>query len=416
MSGDPVEVGLFTAYARPAGAEDELAVLLLESGLRSRAPQVRVRVFVPGPPPAGHALASFAVEPLAPADPGRREALAARLRAVVVSGAADAFVAAVHAATPDGRDDDLLRLALGDLDVPVAWHAVTGTDALPGWAGEIAAARPTGALPPPALLAPRAFAPDDQHARREVLRSFGWWPATDAPVLLVDVDDRDRHARAVRERAAAWDGPVVVRDADAHDLPDAWHRFGEHATARDLVAGVAGAAAIVTDRAVVADLARAYARPCAAPGDTDDPAVPPAPTASEVAHLDAEYDRLVALVGDAPGGPFTGQHVRALRDALDARGRRLAAERSALADRLWSLQRAHDERVAELVAERDAVRARHDALARHLEVRARAGLGRLRRRLRRNDGDSRRSRSPPPTHRSCRSRCWRTDRRRSCAT
>ncbi|MCU1426470.1 MAG: hypothetical protein JWL83_470 [Actinomycetia bacterium] len=255
------------------------------------------------------------VEAFAPVDAGRRAAFAAAFPHIVVVG--DPAVGA-------------------DLIDPAA--RVTRIE------GELA------------LLAPRWYSPNLLAQRREFLVAMEWWPRTaTGRVVQGDVDaDVDGDVAAVRvdaepgDDAVGWNGPRIS--------------LGAGACLDDVVTVIAIANTVAARAPSVLALAEAFR------GDV----------APDVLHaLDDQLDVLSrAVTGDAPQR-FAATEIDALQRALDGRGRRLAAERTAMADRVWEIERrlegelaARDAQIAALESERDALRAR-------IEVRARAALGRV---------------------------------------
>jgi hypothetical protein len=245
----------------------------------------------------------------------------------------------------------------------------------------------------PALLAPRLFAPKLLIARLEFLRAIGAWPR-DASAIVVQADAET----SVERLASALAGrPVVamVADAAAGDAAfadalvarlRAAQRLPGDAGTEDRVAAIGGAAGVVASSPDVLDVARAFGVPHASvdallsrpPAATlEHVLVTSASIADGVRRLDDDLDAIAALARGPAPGPLAWSELAATRAALEARGRRMTAERVAMADAVL----ADRERVAALerqVAELEA--AYHDV--RNLEVvRLRVALGDLRTRL-----------------------------------
>jgi hypothetical protein len=207
-----------------------------------------------------------------------------------------------------------------------------------------------------ARLARRWCDTDALARHREFLVGMQWWPRT-GPVTVVQGDvtiPTSQHS-------------IVVIEAEPGDARDGEPRISlsDGACADDLVAAIALADDVRASAPAVQALAASFR------DGTPDPTV----------SLDAGLDALFRDLTGAEPQRLVAGHVDALRQALDARGRRLAWERTAMADRVWEIERRlegelaeRDARIAALEAERDALRAR-------IEVRVRAALGKVRRRF-----------------------------------
>jgi hypothetical protein len=230
-------------------------------------------------------------------------------------------------------------VVVGDAGVTAAWAAAPA-HVVP-WRGEAG------------HVAARLVTRDQLAARREFLVGMEWWPARGAVTVV----------QGAGEDAGPAAGAVVRIAAEPGD-PDVPFALGAGATVDDLLTAIALADDVVATGPGVRAVAAAFRG-----GE-----------AGEVVALDAWFDALAQQVTGRPVERFAGSERDALRRALDARGRRLAAERSAMADRVWAIERhlegqlaERDARIAALEAERDALRAR-------IEVRVRAALGRVARR------------------------------------
>jgi hypothetical protein len=323
----PIPVALIGPFDVPS-LSLQLLRRAVEEALRDRCPEVALRVFapeagVPGLDP---------VEAFDADDAGRLHTFRRTFAHVLVAG--------------DGR-------------VTAAWTApAQHVVAVHGEAGFLARRSS-----PDAVLA----------ARREFLVAMGWWPE-EGSVAVVQ--------RAPGTQIAVPADHVVELGAEPGDRGDAAEgqrcislRAG--ASVDDVVTAIALADVVVAQAASVRAVAAAFERELVLEGDD---------AATAVRALDADFDELCrTLTGHEPA-PFAASEVEALRRALDARGRRLAAERAAMADRVWAIERhlegelaARDARIAQLEAERDA-------LLGHVEVRARAAAAKAIRRLTRRSG------------------------------
>lgn len=296
----------------------------VEGELRDRAPEVDLRVFAP----AAGIPGLDAVEAFDASDAGRVAMFQRTFGHVLVAG---------------------------DKSVTASWTS-SAQQVVPvrGEAGFLARR-----WTPPPMLA----------ARREFLVAMEWWPRN-GTVAVVQRAPGTQVSVAADHVVELGAEPGDAGDEPADGAPAISLRAG--ATADDLVAAVAHAHVVVAQAASVRAVAAAF----------DRPVVPEAAEPStEVLALDADFDALCrTLTGHEPAA-FASSEVAALQRALDARGRRLAAERSAMADRVWAIERhlegelaARDARIAQLEAERDA-------LLTHVEVRARAAVAKTVRRV-----------------------------------
>jgi hypothetical protein len=192
---------------------------------------------------------------------------------------------------------------------------------------------------------------------REFLVAMEWWPRVRDHDVVVVQGEAGYPSNATT---------VVVVEAEPGDDRDGERRISlrEGASVDDVVAAIALADDVVATAPSVLALDAAFAE--------HDPSI---------MRLDAQLDDLCRAVAGVEPARLVTREVAALRDALDTRGRRLAWERAAMADRVWEIERrlegelaARDARIAELERERDALRQR-------IEVRARAALGKVKRRF-----------------------------------
>ncbi len=212
---------------------------------------------------------------------------------------------------------------------------------------------PASETPHPALLASRLFDAQMLDSRRVFLAAVDAWPRDGKPIV-VDARVTGEHRELLAGLAAR--GPVVTCHGTGdtpgvYCLPDA-------AGLAERLAAIAGAQCLVADTRAALDVAAAFGVPAVAIDNVTPPSpigvVPPADAIdAAVALLDAEYDALAVHAGGPVPQRDTWSRLVALQDALDARGRRLVAERVAMADAV-SAERARggllEGRVAELQA------------------------------------------------------------------
>lgn len=399
-------IGLWGPFDQPSlGAQ--LALRVAGAELARRLPDTAVRAFAPfgstRPIPLD---GGEPVEPLDPPTDAHARALGDALDLVVLTGDLAAMtpsgLAAAYGDAPDAMAPYARLLVAGPPGARRAWHAVTlptdlgASEAAAGCAhvsvtGDRSRAGIPGAVevPHPALLAPRLFPARVLEKRLAFLRAMGWWPGgDDAPVV---VQGAAADAGRAADVAAALAGRAVVAlraepsdgafaDALAAELPGT-AQVPDLAGVEDRVAAVASASAVVATAPAVRALAVAYGRPVAGLDAAGSPA-PPEVAAPLADRLDADYDALAALVPGAGAAPLVTGEVAALRGALDARGRRLAAERVALADYVWGLEGEHAGQLARRDAEIEALARENALLRRRWCVRMRAAAGRAARRLR----------------------------------
>jgi hypothetical protein len=400
-------IGVWGAFDTDAlGAQLRMRVVVSE--IARRRPDLTVRAFAPfGAQPPFPADAGEPLESLDDVFGARPRELAETLALVVVS------------VDVGGLADEQMNLLTGaGSPARLAWHAVGIPD---GLAVERAATlRKAGAhadrisllddgsairwtasgVEPavaetahPALLAPRVFAPRLLAARLEFLRAIDAWPS-DARPIVVQADG----GRSTEPLASALAGrPVVavVADTGAGDgaFADALvarlrsaQRLPADAGTEDRVAAIAGAAGVLATSPVVLAVARAFGLPHASvdeflsrgPAATPEHlVVRPEPIVDDLRRLDDDLDAIAALAPVPAPGPLAWSELAAARAALEARGRRMTAERVAMADAVLADRErvaALERRVAELAAAYEDVR--------NLEVvRWRVALGDLRTRL-----------------------------------
>lgn len=386
------------------GAHLTLRVATAE--LSRRLPGVAVRAFAPfgssRPIPLD---GGEPVEPLDPPTATHSRALASELDLVVVTGDVALFdpgrLAAAYGVSEETAAAFAHLLTSGPAGVPLALSGISVREDIDDKAERCAhvsvsdlrsQALLPGAtlLPHPALLAPRVFAPRVIEKRTSFLRAMGWWPEAATPVV-VQGGSADA-GRAAEVAAALGDTPVVVIEAEAGDaefaaalldhLPGAL-RLPGIAGVEDRVAAVAGASRVVAASPVLHALATAYGRPRSHLDAPSEPEQPEDRAAGEGA-LDAEYDALAALVPGAHPAPLVAAEVEALRAALNARGHRLASERVLMADHVLALRADYEGRLANCVAEAEAMERENALLRSRWSIRLRSAAGRALRRVRRS--------------------------------
>ena len=330
---------------------EQLAARIARHELGRRLPVAEIVTFAPGDRTRPTRLdAGEPARPLGPWSPERVAELSAGLDCVVVTSVAigpgtspfllqaDSRPMVWHAVAVDGEPDGVvLRKVVADH----AYVSVVDEDSKRRLE-ELGVEREVTVLPHPAVLAPRLFPPALLEKRLAYLRLMGWYPAEGGALLVHGpVDGADAVERLA---AASGDLPVVVthtRLAGPHlRLPDVG--------VEDLVAAVAGSAAVITTSPAVAATAAAYGkRHLLVDGGTAIPEqVPPAPDPEVVERyenaLDASFDRVAAIAAEAaarrpdPGAAEGPVEVlgalAALRRASAVQARRLVAERLAFAD------------------------------------------------------------------------------------
>lgn len=434
-ASDVCRVGIWARF-EPDDVRHALVMRITSAELGRRLPGAVIRSFSssddarPSPHDGG-----LAVEPLGAWSTERACQLADELDCVVIAGD-----------LPEPSDAEMdggrrpARFLLEGLDretgeeCPVLWSAVRlpeGTLRSLGEAGASPSYRAvldlshlhqtsqppdeaTVAVPDPLLLVSRLL-PDDALARRlEYVRIMGWFPPLGPAVVVETGGGLLPHAGAIalaldRTIAGAGAGVVLVRtrpdDPDGDRAADAIsaalsapaHRLPADALVDDLVAVIAGSAALAVCSSSAAALGLAYERPMACmdfAGDTslsqlagligtlDNIVTQPdeladllhserfQPTAGSVAKLqsklDAHFDRVAAHADDAAAARPRAQaqamgsvlppadYVAAMELAYRRMQERLDSERRLVGDHLGELRRRH----AALRAERDSLNAR----------------------------------------------------------
>jgi hypothetical protein len=406
-AGGERAIGVWGAFDTDAlGPQIRMRVVVSE--LARRRPDLVVRAFAPSG--AQRPFAADAGEPLEALD----ERFGARMREL-----ADALDVVVFSVDVGDLADDQMKLLAGPgSPARLAWHAVGIPDPVSAERAAAVAKAATHAdrisllddgsakrwtasggkegfpaTAHPALLVPRLFASELLAARLEFLRAIEAWPP-DARVIVVQADAEtvpDALVRALTDRPvvamvadgragdAQFAGALVARLPSARQLPP-------DAGTEDRVAAIAGAAGVVATSPVVRDIARAFGVPNAsidAFSSRPDAAtleqilVAPRLITDDERRIDDDLDAIAALAPVPAPGALAWSELAAARAALAARGRRLTAERVAMADAVLADRErvaALERRVAELEAAYQDVR--------NLEVvRWRVALGDLRTRL-----------------------------------
>ncbi len=396
----PGAIGVWGAFDVDAlGAQLRMRVVVSE--LQRRRPDLAVRAFAPlgGQRPFA-ADSSEPLESLESLDAGQRK-LADALALVVVS---------IDLGDLGDKHKSVTERLLRGPGAParVVWHALGVPQAFTPPKDAIAVDRiswlrntsarawaiasgspPVTETAHPALLAPTLFTPELLAARLEFLRAVDAWPDDARPILVQGAAGTPtaplaallgaRPVVALVADAAAGDGDFA--DAIVAALPGA-QRLPANAGTEDRVAAIAGAAGVIATSPVVLDVARAFGVPHASmeavgSSNLEDILIAPASADGDVREI---HDELDAIAGLAPGpgpSPLAWSELAATRAALEARARRMTAERVAMADAVL----ADRERVAELERQVAALEAAYQDV-RNLEVvRLRVALGDLRTRL-----------------------------------
>lgn len=370
------------------------------------------------------------IESLDEDDGIRRRDLAAAIDLVVVS------VDASELARLDPATVELLLDGAGE-EAQVCWHAfgsaagvdrdlmaalVTASqradrismlaDDSARWWTECGGRPPAAEVPHPAVLARRVFSREVLERRIEFLRAVDAWPHEGRPIVVQgcrdDLEIVERLAAAAKGRSvvaivadsangdSAFADAVVANVESAFLLPD----MAGTAPTEDRVAAIAGAGGVLAASSVVRDVARSFEVPSAslhefasrASSDFDALFANRETIDEKDARLDDDFDAIARLAGSPGPGVLAWSELAALRAALDARGRRLTAERIAMADAMSAERErgmALEKRLADLdAAHREVIGKYHEITAAYddvvnLEVvRWRTALGRLRHRLR----------------------------------
>jgi hypothetical protein len=320
-------VGPFDTMALDA----QVGLRVVGAELRRRAPQHPLRAFAPFGSARPIAIAADeAVEALTPVTAERRRGL---------SGELALFVAIGELAGPDAYP------GYPEIDPPELTAAVALLRDPPVPLTSL------GIALDPALLADRRWTRAVCTQRLEFLRAMHWWPQSGGAAVIAI-------RGATEVRAPALDGcetfVAIGLDARGHltELVGADPAAGRahaipawRAALDDHVSAIANATLVVTDDPTVTALARAFRRTVRAPAGggagaetgaevrTDE-----ARRAADVDALDHRLDEIVMQAGSEPRPITVSREIEALRAALDARGRRLAHERAALADYVRALR------------------------------------------------------------------------------
>jgi hypothetical protein len=400
-------IGVFGAFHTDA-FDAQLRARILGAELARRRPDHVVRCFAPFD--AGAPFPGGSTEPVEPlTDLGGRPwpEIAAELDLAVVTVDRAAAAASLTAS--------LAQTTAVRTPVSVVWHAV-GTrdvDTAPAAVESAAVARRISMLddgspdrwraaggpavaavvPHPGVLAGRVFVRDVLDARLELLRALDAWPHDGHAIVLhggaahVDTIDALRAPEgsalvvlgvSTHPGEAEFAAAVVARDPSARLIPN-------ETSADDRVAAIAGAAGVVSSSPAVIAVARAFGVPHASMealrerGSVPIVDVLPEPSSidDDLESADDDLDAVAALAAGPPPTRLAWSRLAAAEAGLDARGRRLATERAAMADAVvHERERARvlEQRLAELQVAYDDVR--------KLEVvRWRLALGKLRTRL-----------------------------------
>jgi hypothetical protein len=320
---------------------DQLIVRVARAELARRLPHCSIRAFAPlGSLRPSRFDGGEVVEPLVPADAPFVRALDQVLALVVLTGdltqwTTEHLIAeyALDAVTAARVSE--LALVGGGIRAPRAWHAVSNVESvratLPAFGSP---------APHPAALAASVVGHDVLARRLGFARAMGWCPASDD--FVVAQCDEPAQAAEITAAARAVAGETGARAVVV--VPAGRDDAGIESLAASLsTSHVVPAFASVDDRVAVTHAARAVvARSPALQAITSPP--------ERLASLHDDYDAIAALVGADTRGPLVPAEVAALRAALDARGRRLAAERVAFADALRAAHSERDAAHAELAA------------------------------------------------------------------
>jgi hypothetical protein len=258
---------------------------------------------------------------------------------------------------------------------------------------------PACIVPEPALLTPRLFARPFLEQRVAFLQAINAWPRAGRAIVVQSSghtrgDALSTGSDAPPLVALVSDPPEDEAFADAVATMPNGQRLPRHAAVEDQVAAIAAADGVLAESLVVREVARAFGVPAApldAVADSPRPIAnlqsllaPASPVTDLADRIDADLDAIAQLAPGAITNPFESSQLAAMRAALAARSRRLAAERVATADALLR-ERAHADsarqRLEELHGEYLNIRAAYDDV-RNLEVvRLRVALGHLRDRI-----------------------------------
>lgn len=274
-----------------------------------------------------------------------------------------------HAVSLAGEPRDAQAVALVEALADRPYVAVSDL-ASKEWLEAAGVDREIVLLPHPALLASRLFPSSLIEKRLEYLRVMGWYPP-DGPALVVQGDGS--LAASVHELAAALETLAAELGAAGIALLQAEPCRGDQHFAdaladaltrppcrlpivgvEDVAACVAGSAAVVTSSSALAATAMSYGRPHGPTGDPGrlEDGMGPGRLLALQEELDASFDRVAMLAADAAAArPGRGEGasdldellatLSSLRRANQVQGRRLAHERSVLADQVTDLNTVH---------------------------------------------------------------------------
>lgn len=410
---------------------EQLRLRVARHELARRRPDLAVRAFAPFGSARPIPLAEAdPVEALDPVGDHLRGHLAAALSAVVVTGdlghLRPAVLARAYGESAAAAAERARFLLGGAPPLPIAWHAFAlpadlsddERALLSSAASEVAHVsarddasrdrlvaagvgtdRDVAVVGDPAVLAPRVLPASLLEQRLELLIAMRWWPATGTVAVVQGSGaDADRIAGGLDALAtlAGHTVTLVLMEADgvagdgrfadtlAACLGDAAIRMPALAGVEDRVAAAAAADLVVASSGTLLALADAYGRPAvpldaALAGDLTPREAGDAGAIGSA--LDAEYDVLAALAPPGAVAPLVTSELLALRAALGARGRRLAAERLAMADHAWKLRGESEGLLAQRDAYIAALEAENALLRSRLTIKARAAVGRAVRRL-----------------------------------
>lgn len=411
---------------------EQLRLRVVRHELARRRPDLAVRSFAPFGSARPIPLAEGdPVEALDPVGVHLRRHLAGTFSAIVVTGdlahLRPTVLARAYGESTAAAEKRARFLLEGAPPLPLAWHAFAlppdladDDRALLSSAASQAAhvsardeasrdrlvaagvdtGRDVAVVGDPAVLAPRVLPASLLEQRLEFLLAMQWWPTTGTVAVVQGSGaDADRIAGGLDALATTLAGhalTLVLIDSDgvagdgrfagmlAGCVGDAAIRMPALAGVEDRVAAVAAADLVVASSGTLLALAGAYGRP-AVPLDAALAGDLTPRSAGDVgaigSALDAEYDVLAALAPPGTVAPLVTSELLALRAALGTRGRRLVAERLAMADHAWKSRGESEGLLAQRDAYIAALEAENALLRSRLTIKARAAVGRTVRRL-----------------------------------